>query len=165
MTVLVHGVLGGVGTVAAQLAAWGGATVIGTVRRLDDLDRVPPGVDHAVALDRGDAAGAIRAHAPEGVDRIVEVAFSDNVDLDASVAKNQTVIAPYASRGDRPAFPFWPLVFDNVTIRLLGSDDFPAGAKRQAAADLTAAAQDGALSIPIDAVLPLCISRRGPRPD
>ena len=32
-TVLVQGVLGGVGALAAQLAHWGGATVIGTVRR------------------------------------------------------------------------------------------------------------------------------------
>jgi len=47
------------------------------------------------------------------------------------------------------------MLFDNVTIRLLGSDDFPAAAKQQAAADLTAAARDGALSIAIDAPLPL----------
>ena len=39
-TVLVHGVLGGVGSMAAQLAAWGGATVIGTVRRGADLPRI-----------------------------------------------------------------------------------------------------------------------------
>jgi NADPH:quinone reductase len=32
-TVLVHGVLGGVGSLAAQVATWAGATVIGTVRR------------------------------------------------------------------------------------------------------------------------------------
>src|SRR4051794_29499506 len=32
LAVLVHGVLGGVGSLAAQLAHWGGATVIGTVR-------------------------------------------------------------------------------------------------------------------------------------
>ena len=36
-TVLVHGVLGGVGSIAAQLAAWRGAAVIGTVRRSADL--------------------------------------------------------------------------------------------------------------------------------
>ena len=42
-----------------------------------------------------------------------------------------------------------------MTIRLLGSDDFPSEAKQQAAADLTAAARDDALSIPIDAPLPL----------
>jgi len=153
LTVLVHGVLGGVGALAAQLARWGGATVIGTVRQRGDLERVTtPAV---VALDEPDPADAIRAHAPGGVDRIVEVAFSDNIDLDAAVAKNQTIIAAYATRQDRPGFPFWPMLFDNMVIRLLGSDDFPAAAKQQAAADLTAAARDGALSIPVDAPLPL----------
>ena len=47
------------------------------------------------------------------------------------------------------------MLFANLTIRLLGSDDFPAAAKQQAAAELTAAARDGALRIPIDEPLPL----------
>ena len=155
-TVLVHGVLGGVGSLAAQLAQWGGAAIIGTVRRRGDLELVDTSVvTHVIALDQPDPVGAIRAHAPDGVDRIVEVAFSDNIDLDAGVAKSHAVIAAYASRGDRPDLPFWPMLFDNITIRLLGSDDFPSAAKQQAAADLTAAAGDGALSIPIRAPLPL----------
>jgi NADPH2:quinone reductase len=66
-----------------------------------------------------------------------------------------TVIAAYASRDDRPEVPFWPLLFDNVTIRLLGSDDFPTAAKQQAAADLTTAAREGALSVTIGKPLPL----------
>lgn len=156
MTVLVQGVLGGVSALAAQLAHWGGATVVGTVLHHSDLERVnTAAVTHAVALDQPDPAAAIRAFAPEGVDRIVEVAFSDNVDLDSAVAKNGTVIAAYATRQDRPDMPFWPLLFNNVTIRLIGSDDFPAAAKQQAAADLTAAARDGALSIATGAPLPL----------
>src|SRR5438876_4468137 len=69
--VLVHGVLGGVGALAAQLANWGGATVIGTVREQNDLARVnTAAVAHLVALDEVDPAGAVRSHAPEGVDRI-----------------------------------------------------------------------------------------------
>jgi NADPH:quinone reductase len=149
-TVLVHGVLGGVGALAAQLAHRGGATVIGTVRRHGDLQQViSPAVAHAIALDQPDPADAIRAHTPDGVDRVIEVAFSDNIDLDAAVVKNQAVIAAYATGRDRSDFPFWPMLFDNVTIRLLGSDDFPAAAKQQAAADLTAAAAEGALSITI----------------
>jgi hypothetical protein len=31
------------------------------------------------------------------------------------------------------------MLFNNITIRLLGSDDFPASAEHQAATDLTAA--------------------------
>jgi NADPH:quinone reductase len=155
-TVLVHGVLGGVGAMAAQLAHWAGATVIGTVRGGRDLGSVDAStLAHAVALNVADPAAAIRAHAPEGVDRVVEVAFSDNIDLDAAVVKNNSFIAAYATRRDRPDFPFWPMLFENVTIRLLGSDDFPVEAKRQAAADLTIAAHEGALSIAIAAPLPL----------
>ena len=155
-TVLVHGVLGGVGGLAAQLARWGAATVIGTVRSSNDLIEVDtPAVDYVVPLDRPDPAADIRAVAPDGVDRIIEVAFSDNVDLDAAVSKIGTVIAAYASREDRPTFPFWPMLFNNMSIRLLGSDDFPSEAKEQAATDLTAAARDGALSITIGETLPL----------
>ena len=149
-TVLVHGVLGGVGALAAQLARWGGAIVVGTVRRSASVDEVDTAiVSEVVALDQPDPAAAIAERAQEGVDRIIEVAFSDNVDLDAAVAKNNTIIAAYATREDRPDFPFWPMLFDNVTIRLLGSDDFPTAAKGQAAADLTTAAMEGDLSIPV----------------
>jgi NADPH:quinone reductase len=147
-TVLVHGVLGGVGALAAQLATWGGATVIGTVRKGSDQTQ-------AVALDGPDPAAAIRELAPEGVDRIIEVSFSDNIDLDAAVVKNEAVIVAYATREDRPGFPFWPMLFSNAVIRLIGSDDFPAEARQQAAADLTAAAGEGALSIAIGEPVPL----------
>ncbi|RZL80396.1 MAG: NADPH:quinone reductase [Rhodococcus sp. (in: high G+C Gram-positive bacteria)] len=154
--VLVHGVLGGVGSMAAQLARWGGATVIGTVRHRAEIELAHSrGVEHVVALDGPDPASTIRTHAPDGTDRIIEVAFSDNVDLDAAVAKNNTVIAAYGTGEARPGFPFWPMLFDNITIRLLGSDDFPAEAKQAAAVDLTAAAAEGALSIAIDGPLTL----------
>src|SRR3954468_7027258 len=53
-TVLVHGVRGGVGLMAAQLAAWRGATVIGTVRRGGDLAHVDDAIAHALALDAAD---------------------------------------------------------------------------------------------------------------
>ena len=46
------------------------------------------------------------------------------------------------------------MLFANVTIRLPGSDDFPATAKREAADQLTAAAREGALSIPLGDPLP-----------
>src|SRR2546423_3869721 len=154
-TILVHGVLGAVGSVAAQLARWGGATVIGTVTHESDLDHVDGAVAHAVALNQAQPEDAIRAYAPDGVHRIIEVAFSENADLDAAVAAPDGVIAAYATRRDRPDFPFWPMLFANLTIRLLGSDDFPPTAKRQPPVDLTTAAPDGALPIPSGDPLPL----------
>ncbi|WP_328498718.1 NADPH:quinone reductase [Streptomyces sp. NBC_00414] len=155
-TVLVQGVLGAVGSVAAQLARWGGATVVGTVRRKADLHLVDPSVaSHMIALDEGDPAAAIRSYAPDGVHRVIEVALSDNADLDSAVVAENAVIAAYATRADRPEIPFWPLLFSNVTLRMLGSDDFPPQAKRQAARDLTAAAAVGALTVATGARYPL----------
>jgi NADPH:quinone reductase len=155
-TVLVHGVLGGVGSLAAQLAHWGGAKVVGTVRKADDLARVDSSVvAHTIALDQPDSAGAILKVAPEGVQRVVEVALSDNADLDCAVVANGAVISAYATREERTAIPFWPLLFANVTLRLIGSDDFPIEAKQQAARDLTAAGLAGALTIEVAKQYPL----------
>ena len=160
--VLVHGVLGGVGSLAAQLAHWAGATVIATVRRTADLDHVDPAVAHTIALDTGEPDAAIRAYAPRGVDRIIEVALSDNADLDNAVAADNAVIAACATRSDRAEIPFWPLLFNNVTLRLLGSDDFPAEAKRQAARALTSAV--GALTSAVGA-LAVAVGDRHPLED
>jgi len=152
LTVLVQGVRGGVSSLAAQLATWGGATVIGSVRHPSTGDL--PGVAALVALD-DDPAAAIRRIAPDGVARIVEVAFDANIDLDAAVIANLGTITAFATGADRPEFPFWPMLFQNTTIHLIGSDDFPPEAKAHAAADLTAAAEAGALSAPVAAVYPL----------
>jgi NADPH2:quinone reductase len=153
--VLVHGVRGSVSSLAAQLARWAGATVIGTVRTGAETGQVSPAVaDHVVSLE-SDPAAAIRQVAPDGVDRVVEVALSANADLDAAVVRNGAVVAAYASPGDRPALPFWPMLFANVTIRLLGSDDFPQDAKDAAARDLTAAAAQSALTVTVAGTFPL----------
>jgi NADPH2:quinone reductase len=153
--VLVQGVRGAVGSMAAQLARWRGATVIGTVRTGQEIAAVGQSVaDHVVALD-DDPAEAVLALAPDGVDRVVEVAFSANLDLDLKVCRVGAVIAAYASPDDRPALPFWPMLFNNLVIRLLGSDDFPAAAKIEAARDLTRAVTDGALDVEVAQRYPL----------
>ncbi len=97
--------------------------MLGTVRRGADLAQVDPAVvADAVALDQQDPAAAIRAYAPEGVYRVVEVSLSDNADLDNAVVANGAVIAAYATRADRTGIPFWNLLFSNVVLRLIGSD-------------------------------------------
>jgi NADPH2:quinone reductase len=155
-TVLVAGATGAVGSAASQLAAWGGAVVIGTVRSAQDVQRaLQLGATHAVNGSAEDAAMQIRTIAPEGVDRVVEVAFGPNAALDAQVVRQGAVIAAYATPDPQPVLPYWPLAFQNVVIRLLGSDDFPQDAKRQAAADLLACLEAGALRIQIREVFPL----------
>ncbi len=103
--VLVHGVLGAVGSLAVQLARWGGAAVIGTVRRTADITKVDPAVmDSVVALDKPDAAAQVRALAPHGVDRIVEVSLSDNADFDTAVvgrsSDHRRIREPCRATGD-----------------------------------------------------------------
>jgi NADPH:quinone reductase len=153
--VLVHGVLGAVSSMAAQLARGGGATVIGTVRKSSDLPSVGDGtVDHLVALDTADPIADIRDISGGGVDRIIEVALGANVELDDAVVTNGAVIAAYASDQGVPRIPFWTLLFNNVVLRLLG-DDFPVKAKVDAARELTTAAATGALTIRIADPYPL----------
>lgn len=97
------------------------------------LPRCAMGVEALLVV--GQAGVFQRPH----VDRITEVALSDNADLDNAVAANEAAIAAHATRADRSETPFWPLLFSNVTLRPFGSDDFPAEAKRQAASGHRAA--------------------------
>jgi len=61
-----------------------------------------------------------------------------NVGLDERVIANGGTIAAYASDADaEPRLPFWPLLFRNVVLRLVGSDDLPADAERTAVADIS----------------------------
>lgn len=149
---LVHGVLGAVGSMAAQLARWKGATVVGTVRHTEDVDQVNPTVCEAViALDGANPVRAVRDIAPDGVDRVIEVSLSDNIDFDMAVVANDAVVAAYASRLSRPEVPFWPLLFANTTLRMRGSDDFSKSAKVVAAQELTAASSSGVLLLVVAA--------------
>jgi NADPH2:quinone reductase len=144
--VLVAGAAGAVGSMATDLADWGRATVLATVRRAEDRERArSAGAAHALLLGDGDVAGQVRALAPEGVQRIVEVDLAANAQLDLDVLASGGVIAAYASSDPEPRLPFWPLLFANATIRLLGGDDFPPEAREQAARDVVACLRAGRL--------------------
>lgn len=161
LAVLVSGVRGAVESMAAQLAVDAGARVIGTVRRSSDRPDEGDaasglaGLAGVVALDQEGVAERILELAGGKVDRIVEVDFAGNLALDQSVIAVGGVIAAYGTSDARPSLDFWPLLFDNVVIRLLGSDDFPAEAKVAAAGALTDALERGALRVQVREVLPL----------
>ena len=85
----------------------------------------------------------MRAYAPDGIDHIVEVAFHANISVDEQILRLGGSIATYATGDPTPAIPFWPLVFKNVAVFFLGSDDFPAPAKAEAARGLNEALKLG----------------------
>ena len=97
----------------------------------------------------------VLALAPNGVDHFVEVAFQANVSVDERVLKLGGSIASYATNQPNPEIPFWNLAFKNARLYFLGSDDFPADAKRQAADDLSEMLATGWGGYPVGRVLPL----------
>jgi len=150
-TVLVQGGAGAVGTCAVRLGRLAGATVIATVQTPDQLDVATEAGAHHAVLSGEETPTRVAAIAPGGVDHIVEVAFAANIRDDERMLKLGGSIATYASNAPDATIPFWPLVFKNVSVFFLGSDDFPLDAKREAAQALTRAIERGWVGLPVGA--------------
>jgi NADPH2:quinone reductase len=157
--ILVQGGAGTVGQCAVGLARHAGTLAIATVRSERDVAVAQrAGAHHVVVTGgRGDdeIVELIRAHAPGGVDHVVEVAFDANVAVDERLLKLGGSIATYATGNPAPAIPFWPLVFKNIRLFFLGSDDFPPEAKLAAARALNEALQGEWPGFEIEARYPL----------
>ncbi len=134
-TILVAGGSGNVGSAAVSLAKWGSATVIATVGSSEGETMArEAGADHVLNYRSQDVSEYVaEITSGVGVDRIVEVALGANMDLDRQMLALGGTIAAYASDADpEPRLPFWPLLFTNATIRLVGSDDLPSDAEQAA---------------------------------
>jgi len=142
-SVLVQGAAGSVGLCAVQLARQAGAHVIGTVRTAADEQTARQAGAHEVVLSDPELTERVKALAPEGVDHIVEVAFGANIERDVELLKMGGSIASYATNEATPAIPFWQMVFKNIRIFFLGSDDFAPEVKAAAARDINAALEAG----------------------
>jgi len=159
-TVLVQGAAGSVGLCAVQLARRAGARVIGTVRSSsDEATAINAGAHEVVRSDEKLIAN-VNALASNGVDHIVEVAFGANIEADLELLNVGGSIATYATDNERPKIPFWPLVFKNIRLFFLGSDDFPKEAKMTAANDLSAALAAGWSGFEIAERIPLSENAR-----
>ncbi len=144
--VLVAGGAGAVGHFAIELARRGGAHVIATVSSDEkgELARAA-GAATVVNYRADDAADAIKAAAPEGVDRIVEVAPTANAALDAEVIAPDGVVSIYAADGDL-ATPVRPLMARNVCLRFVLVYNVQAEWLARAVDEVSAAAAAGDLS-------------------
>lgn len=154
-TILVQGAAGAVGLCAVQLARYAGAHVIGTVRSPKDEATAAKAGAHEVVIADQELITRVRALAPQGIDHIVEVAFGANLETDLNLLKIGGSIASYATDNATPKIPFWPMVFKNIRLFFLGSDDFPQEAKTAAAWDLNGALEAGWSGFEIGERIPL----------
>jgi hypothetical protein len=129
--------------------------VIGTVRSPSDEATAKNAGAHEVLVSDKDVISRVRALAADGIDHIVEVAFGANIEANIELLKQGGSIASYATENASPKIPFWQMVFKNIRVFFLGSDDFPKEAKMQAARDLNAALEAGWPGFEIGERIPL----------
>lgn len=154
-TVLVQGAGGAVGMCAVQLARYAGARVIGTVRSSAEEPAARSAGAHEVVLNDPMLTERMKALVPGGLDHIVEVAFGANIDADVEMLRMGGSIGAYATDNATPKIPFWLMVFKNIRVFLLGSDDFPTEAKVEATWDLNGALVAGWPGLEIGERIPL----------
>jgi NADPH:quinone reductase len=145
-SVLVAGGAGAVGHFAIELAKHAGARVAATVSNPAKAELASrAGADLVVNYHDSDATDQLRPLAP--LDRIVELALGANLALDLALSGPPTTIVDYAAeRRPNPVLPVRACMTANVTIRFVLLYGVPLPALLQAAAGITRALSDGALS-------------------
>lgn len=146
-TVLVHGGAGAVGHAAIQLARRAGAHVVATVSS-EAKGEIAAGAGAHVVVDytAEGAVEAIRSAARAGVDRIIEVDLTRNLDLDLAVIVPGGVIVTYAADAADPALPVRTLMTRNATLRFALVYGFPPALLAAGVAEVTAGLAAGDLT-------------------
>jgi len=146
-TVLVHGGAGAVGHAAIQLARRAGAHVITTVSsKAKAAIATTAGAHVIVDYTQKSALERIAAAARAGVDRIIEVDLTHNLELDRAVLVPHGVIVTYAADADDPAIPVRALMNNNITLRFVMVYGFTAAMITAAIDEITQGLTDGDLT-------------------
>jgi NADPH:quinone reductase len=146
-TVLVAGGAGAVGNAAIQLAKRAGARVVTTVSTARKAEIAAAAGADRIVVDyrRPAAADEIRAFAPDGVHRVIEVALATNLALDLKVLSPGGAIVTYATEPSQPTLPVLPLMFANAVLRFVLIYTVPPAALRHAKQDIDAALRGAGL--------------------
>lgn len=147
--VLVAGGAGAVGHAAIELARFAGArTVIATVSGPEKAELAQAaGAQVVVNYRDADAADQVRAAAPDGVDRVVELSLAHNIGLDVAAVGPDAAIVTYADDGAGEAtVPVRALMVPNVVLRFVLVYRVPRPALVFAVAGVAAAVAAGALT-------------------
>ena len=146
-TVLVAGGGGAVGHAAIQLAKWAGARVAATVSR-PEQEKIAreAGADLVVNRKNENPAERIKEFTRGlGLDRVVEVAFEANLELNRAVLKANGVISTYSSGppDSAPRIPFSAIMRQGITVHFILVYVMSRDAHGAAARDLNAALEAG----------------------
>jgi NADPH2:quinone reductase len=156
--VLVTGGAGRVGNYAVQWASQAGATVIASASNAADKSACEAAGAHHVVNHRDDGVvGAIMATTGgQPVDRIVDVEFGANLPMSIEVLRVGGTIATYSStQVSEPKLPFYPMMYKDITVRMVIVYAMPEAAKEQAVADIGKALSAGTLQHRIARTMPL----------
>jgi NADPH:quinone reductase len=161
-TILITGAAGGVGYYAVQLAKWAGARVIAVVRGEDAELARNAGADHVIQRGENVIESVRRVVAPdEGVDRIVDVAFGENLATSIEVLRTNGTLSTYASDAvHEPGLPFYPLSRKNPTLHFVFVFAMPVAAHELAATEIVRALEEKALEHRIGMHVPLELTAR-----
>lgn len=146
-TVLVAGGAGAVGRAAIELARWAGAERIVATVSNDEKAAIArdAGAHDTVNYKAGDAIEQVK---DLGAERIVELSLGQNLELDFVAAGPNCAIVSYANEGANPELDVRSLMRPNMVLRFVLVYTMPREAIKQAAADITRALEDGALTEP-----------------
>jgi NADPH2:quinone reductase len=144
--VLVHGGAGAVGHAAIELGCWHGAHVATTVSSEEKAELArAAGAELVINYRSEPVADRIRAWAPDGVARIVEVNLPANLSTDTEVLANGGVVSCYTAP-DRAVELSRSLMVLNAHVAFVLVYTIPLEAKLAAVADISRALRDGALT-------------------
>jgi NADPH2:quinone reductase len=144
--ILVHGGAGAVGHAAIELGRWHGAHVATTVSSEEKAELARAAGAELVINYRSEPVGErVRAWAPEGVARVVEVNLPANLSLDTEVLASGGVVSCYTTP-DRAVDLSRSLMVLGARIAFVLVYTVPLEAKLAAVADISQALQDGALT-------------------
>ncbi|HEX8122741.1 MAG TPA: NADP-dependent oxidoreductase [Solirubrobacteraceae bacterium] len=135
--VLVAGAPGGVGSLAVQLAAKAGATVVAPALPEDDEFLRGLGVSEIVPRE-GDVAAAVRERFPDGVDALLDLVNYAPGTYDAALKDGARIASPTGAAGEGP-----------------GRTMVMAAPTAENLARLGALLSDGTLRVPVQATYPL----------
>lgn len=146
-TILVHGGAGAVGHAAVQLARRAGAHVISTVSsEAKGVIAAEAGAHVVIDYTADGAVDAIRSAARAGVDRIIEVDLTRNLDVDLAVLVGGGAIVTYAADATDPVIPVRGLMTRNARLSFVLVYGFSPALLAEGVAEVTAGLAAGELS-------------------